>query len=245
MRHDPRMVVLGGFLVAMAALLAGASGFGLGLTATPALLLSGFSLPFVITVNLLVSVATRISVVWRLRSHIQSRRAGLLIVGAAPGLWLGSRAVGTFDANTLKVGAGIVVAAAALALGWSERRPFTFRTRFLTPVAGFFGGFLGTTTSLIGIPPALLLTQRRVATQAFFADLGVYFVVTSSLGLAVLAADHRFSGAAARDTLCWLPGVLAANVVGTTLGLRMPEALFRRFALTIAFCAGILTVTTA
>jgi uncharacterized membrane protein YfcA len=238
------MVVLGGFLAAFAAFLAGASGFGLGLTATPALLLAGFSLPFVVTANLLISVATRISVAWRFRSHVQSRRALLLIAGAAPGLWLGSQA-GALNTHTLKAGAGIVVAIGALALAWTERRPFVLRVRFLTPFAGFCGGFLGTTTGLIGIPPALLLTQRRVATKAFFADLAVYFVATSSIGLAVLALDHRFSGAAARDTLYWLPGVIAANLLGTSLGVRLPDALFRRFALSIAFVAGIVTVATA
>src|SRR4051794_41825130 len=81
------MLVLGGVLAAMAAFLAGASGFGRGLVATPLLLLSGFSLPFVVTVNLLISLATRISVVWRTRTSITWRRAGALVGGAVPGLW--------------------------------------------------------------------------------------------------------------------------------------------------------------
>ncbi len=239
------MVVLGGFLAAFAAFLAGASGFGLGLTATPALLLAGFSLTFVVTANLLISVATRISVAWRFRSHVQPRRALLLIGGAVPGLYLGSRTTGALNTHDLKAGAGVIVAVGALALAWTERRPIVIRLRFLTPLAGFCGGFLGTSTGLIGIPPALLLTQRRVATRAFFADLAVYFVATSSIGLGVLAIDGRFSGVATRDTLYWLPGVIAANLLGTSLGVRLPDELFRRFALSVAFIAGVVTVVTA
>ncbi|HUY70724.1 MAG TPA: TSUP family transporter [Gaiellaceae bacterium] len=84
------MLVLGGALAAMAAFLAGASGFGLGLVATPLLLLSGFSLPFVVTVNLLISFATRVSVMWRTREWITWRRVAALVGGAVPGLWVGS-----------------------------------------------------------------------------------------------------------------------------------------------------------
>ena len=68
------MLIVGGLLVAGAALLAGTSGFGLALVATPTLLLTGFSLPFVVTVNLLISLATRLPVAWRLRGAIDRRR---------------------------------------------------------------------------------------------------------------------------------------------------------------------------
>ena len=54
------MLVLGAFLAAGVALLAGTSGFGFGLLAIP-LFLAGFSLPFVVTANLLVSVATTVT----------------------------------------------------------------------------------------------------------------------------------------------------------------------------------------
>ena len=94
------MLVLGGLLAAAAALLAGTSGFGFGLVATPALLLSGFSLPFVVTVNLLITLATRFSVAWRLRHAVSRRRAALLVAGAIPGLWVGSRTLGAVDEPT-------------------------------------------------------------------------------------------------------------------------------------------------
>jgi len=48
--------------------------------------------------------------------------------------------------------------------------------------AGFTGGFLGTTTSMNGIPPALLLGRQRVTAPTFLADLAVYFVAVNALG---------------------------------------------------------------
>lgn len=239
------MMILGGFLAAAAALLAGTSGFGFGLVATPALLLTGFSLPFVVTVNLLISLATRLSVAWRLRHAVRRRQAAILVGSAIPGLWIGSRTLGAIDGHTLKLVVGLTVAAAACALAWADRRPPRPRPVGLEAVAGFSGGLLGTTTSLIGVPPALLLARRRLATATFFADLSIYFVATAAIGLAVLAAEGHFNESAWRAFVWWLPGVLVANAIGTSAGLRAPAATSRRLALGVAFAAGIVTALTA
>jgi uncharacterized membrane protein YfcA len=231
--------------MAAAALLAGTSGFGLALLSTPALLLAGFSLPFVVTMNLLCSLVTRLAVGWRLRGAVDRRRVALLVGGALPGLWIGSRTLGAVDEHDLKLGAGIVVAVAAAALAWSERHPPRPHARELGVAAGFAGGLLGTTTSLIGVPPALMLSRRRLAAASFIADLAVYFVVTSAVGLAVLAADEQFSDEAARAFVWWLPGIVVANAIGTSVGLRLPATTFRRLTLALAFAAGVVTAVTA
>jgi uncharacterized protein len=238
-------LILGGVIAAVSALLAGASGFGLGIVATPFLLLSGFSLPFVVTVNLLIALATRASVAWRLRHAIDGRRVGLLVAGALPGLWIGSLVLGAVDEHTLKLCAGLLVAAAALALATANRHPPGPDVPGLGAVAGFLGGLLGTTTSLIGVPPALLLAWRRLATASFFADLSVYFVSTAGIGLVVLAVDGQLDGDGARAFVWWLPGVLVGNLVGTTIGLRLPAAAFHRLTLAVAFVAGVVTAATA
>jgi uncharacterized protein len=239
------VLIVGGLLVAGAALLAGASGFGLALLTTPALLLCGFSLPFVVTVNLLISLATRVPVASRLRSAIDRRRVALLVGGAVPGLWIGSRTLGAVDVHDLKVAVGVVIAFAAVALALSERHQPLPQVRGLPVAAGFAGGLLGTTTSLIGIPPALLLTHRRLPARGFIADLALYFIATAAIGLAVLGVEGQLSSDAGRAFLWWLPGVLVANAIGTDLGLRLPAATFRRLTLAVAFVAGVVTAITA
>ena len=238
------MLVLGGILVALASFVAGASGFGLGLVATPLLLLSGFSLPFVVTANLLISLATRVSIAWRMRDAITWRRVVALVGGAVPGLWIGSVTLGRVDLHDVRVAVGIVIAAAAVGLVWVDRQPPTPRVRGLNVVVGFFGGVLGTTTSLTGVPPALLLTRRRLAQRAFFGDLAVYFIASSTIGLAILGAAGQFSGDGARAFAWWFPGVLAANAVGTRTGLRIPPPIFRAVTLALAFAAGVVTAVT-
>jgi hypothetical protein len=165
--------------------------------------------------------------------------------GAIPGLWIGSWTLGAVDEHDLKLVVGIVVALAAAALAWSERHPPRPPVRDASLAAGFAGGLLGTTTSLIGVPPALALSRQRLAAASFIADLAVYFVVTSAVGLVVLAAEEQFSGEAARAFAWWLPGLLVANAVGTSLGLRLPPATFRRLTLALAFVAGLVTAVAA
>lgn len=239
------MLIVGGILVALAALLAGTSGFGLALLAMPALLLCGFSLPFAVTVILLISLATRIPVAWRLRSAVDRRRAFMLVGGAAPGLWIGSRTLGAVDEHDLKLVVGITIALAAAMLAVVEEGPQRRRVPGLPVAAGFAGGLLGTTTSLIGVPPALLLTRQRVAARSFIADLAVYFVATAAIGLAVLAAAGQFDDDAGRAFLWWLPGVLVATAVGTSAGLRLPTEAFQRLTLGLAFAAGVATAVSA
>jgi uncharacterized protein len=239
------MLLLGGLLVAAAAFLAGASGFGLGLAATPLLLLSGFSLPFVVTTILFISLATRVSVAWRMRDAITWRRVAALLGGAAPGLWIGSVTLGRVDIHDVRVAVGVIVASAALALAWVDRRPPTPKFRGLNVIAGLLGGVLGTTTSLTGVPPALLLARRRLAQRAFFADMALYFIGSSTIGLTLLAANGNFSGSGARAFLWWLPGVLVANALGTSAGIRLPAPVFRAATLALAFIAGVVTAATA
>jgi uncharacterized membrane protein YfcA len=185
-----------------------------------------------------------VPVAWRLRDAIDRRRVALLVGGAVPGLWIGSRTLGTLDVQELKRAAGVVIALAAVALALSEGHAPP-RVRGLPVAAGFAGGLLGTTTSLIGVPPALLLTHRRLPARGFIADLALYFVATAALGLAVLGAEGQLSSDAGRAFLWWLPGVLVANAVGTSLGLRLPAATFRRLTLGVAFVAGVVTAVTA
>jgi uncharacterized membrane protein YfcA len=239
------VLVLGGFIVAAVALVSGTSGFGFGLLATPLLLLSGFSLPFVVTVNLLITVAARLSVVARLRRSLDRRRAALLVGGSIPGLVVGAIVLDAVDGQTLRIVAGATVMAAAAALLFAERHPPRVHGAAAPLAAGFAGGVLGTSTSLLGVPPALLLARQRLAAASFIADLALYFVVTGTLGLVVLAAAGRFEGDAAEAFLYWLPGVLVANAIGTTIGLGLPQRAFRLGTLTLAFAAGLLTVATA
>ena len=239
-------LLAGGLIVLAASFLGGVTGFGYSLVATPLLLLLGFPLPFVVTVNLALACLTRISVAYRFRADLKRRRAAGLIAGSVPGLFLGATVLTTVNESTIKVGAGLVVMAAAVLLWRAVSAPPPEPLPGAPVAAGFAGGFLGAATSLNGVAPVLLLARDKAAPRSMLADLALYFVVSNAIGLAVLLAQGALdSDALFPAFVLWLPGSLVGNWAGTVIGPRLPEIAFRRLTLAIVFVAGAVTALTA
>ncbi len=239
-------LVAGGIGVFMASFLGGVTGFGYSLVATPLLLLAGFDLPFVVTVNLALALVTRISVAYRFRADLSAGRVAGMVGGSIPGLWLGAEVLASVREATIKIAAGLVVMVAAVLLWRTASAPPPRPMRGAPLAAGFLGGFLGSATSLNGIAPVLLLARDKAAPRSFLADLALYFVASNAIGLLVLAAVGAFDSEALFPAfVVWLPGSLVANWLGTTLTPRLPELAFRRLTLAIVFVAGGLTAFTA
>ena len=236
----------GALSVVMASFLGGVTGFGYSLVATPLLLVIGFPLPFGVTANLALAFVTRVSVAVRFRRDMWPRRVAALVGGSVPGLWLGTRVLGAVDPTTIKVAAGLVTMVAAVLLARSVTAPPPRRVPGAPLVAGFFGGFLGASTSLNGVAPVLLLARDKASPRSFLADLATYFVASNGIGLVILAIQHTLRTDALYPAfLLWLPGSVAGNWLGTTLGPRLPELAFRHLTLAIVFVAGGVTALTA
>lgn len=229
-----------------AATLGGVSGFGASLVSTPLLLLLGFPLPLVVSLNLTIVVLTRISVGYRLRQHLTVRRVGLLVAGSVPGIALGTWVIASVNPALIKRGIGLFVMLAVLILVATARRPAPRPIPGAPLVAGFLGGFCSATSSLSGIPAAILLARDRVAPRSFQADMALYLVLTNTLTLALLGWRGTIApGVLAPIVALWLPGALAGNLAGVYLSTRLPEEAFRRLTLVVAFLAGAITALTA
>jgi uncharacterized protein len=239
-------LLAGGLVVLAASFLGGVTGFGYSLVATPLLLLIGFPLPFVVTANLALACVTRMSVAYRFREDANRRRAAGLIAGCIPGLWLGVLVLTTVEEETIKLAAGVVVMVAAVLLYRAVSAPPPPTVPGAPVVAGLFGGFLGTATSLNGVAPVLLLARDKAAPRSVMADLALYFVASTAIGLLILALEGAIDEEALWPAFAlWLPGSLIGNWVGTEVGPRLPEEAFRRITLAVVFVAGAVTAVTA
>jgi len=208
--------------------------------------LSGFSLPFVVTANLTLSLVTRIAVARRLRDHITWPRATLLVAGSIPGLYLGARTLTGVDPRPIKVAIGVLVMALAVLLVRASRGAAPRPVPGAVLGAGFAGGFLGAVTSLNGVAPALLLTRDRLPPVALIADLAAYFVISNTIGLGVLTATGGISTRALWPAcVLWIPGAVAGNLAGVAVAPRVPEQHFRRLTLAVVFVAGAVTIATS
>jgi hypothetical protein len=225
--------------------LGGAAGFGTSLMSTPLLLLLGFPLSFVVTLNLAMNMVTRVAASIHLRRHI-TRRSTWLIIGSVPGLIVGVLVVSRISEHLIKLGTGVVVLVLTLFLARAISAPAPRPLRGAPVVAGMAGGFLGATTSLNGMPAVLLLARDKVAPASFLADLAFYFVVSNALALAILRLSHAMNTRALFPALLvWLPGSIIGNQIGIALGTRLPERVFRWFIIVVAFIAGVITIATA
>lgn len=209
-------------------------------------MLSGFSLPFVVTANLTLSLVTRIAVARRLRDHITWPRATLLVAGSIPGLYLGARTLTGVDPRPIKVAIGVLVMALAVLLVRASRGAAPRPVPGAVLGAGFAGGFLGAVTSLNGVAPALLLTRDRLPPVALIADLAAYFVISNTIGLGVLTATGGISTRALWPAcVLWVPGAVAGNLAGVAVAPQVPEQHFRRLTLAVVFVAGAVTIATS
>lgn len=237
---DPLQLVAVAAVVAGGSLLGGISGFGYGLVAAPLLLVVGVPLPSIVVLNLGLGIVTRGLAAWRLRRDV-SRNAAFLIAGSVPGYALGTALLSGVDGNVLEVATGVVVIVLALLSLLRRESAFVPGPRSLV-VTGVAGGTLGASTSLNGVVPALVLSQARLSNRQFIADLGVYFVGSSVVGLVAVT----LAGISAPNA--WLlfavsvPLSVAANQLGLTLGTRLPPKVFRALTIVVVICAGVAAI---
>jgi uncharacterized protein len=237
------LIAAGAVCVGVASVIGGATGFGTALVATPLMLLAGYDVSEVVVINLVAGLVTRVDVVVRLRDLIDWRRVALLGAGSVPGAWLGAATLQWLPEHQLKQAVGALVVLCGVGMGLLRfGRPYV-PSAGAHAVVGAIGGYLGTTTSLNGPPPVLLLICAGLAPLSFIADLAGYFIVVNLLSLAVLAGRH-----AVPPDVLWptLPLLVAAAVLGNIAGLwiarRLPAHAFRNAVVVLVILAGALTV---
>jgi uncharacterized protein len=243
---SPGLELAAGFCVFCAAFLGGITGFGYGLVSTPLLLTLGFPLTLVVPTNLALALITRVSIAYRFRKYMLPRRVTGLVVGSIPGLWIGAQLLVGIDQSAIKLVAGLLIMGVTVGLGRSLSAPPRRPIRGGPVAAGFAGGLLGSTTSLNGVAPVLLLAREKTRPRSLIADLALFFVASNAIALVLLWAKGAVVGQTLLSLLAvWLPGSLIGNWIGASIGPRLPERLFRRLTLLIVFVAGGVTALTA
>ena len=239
-------LALGCVCVAFASIVGGATGFGTALVATPLMLLAGLSVPEVVFVNLVVGLVTRCAVTFQLRAHVVWSRVGLFALGSIPGAWAGAVVLDVLPLHILKVAAGVLAVLCGISMIIPSRGEPNTPSPAAQAATGAVGGFLSTTTSLNGPPPALLLSGAGAPPLVFIADMAGYFTVVSAVSLIILGARGQIP-----QSILWpaLPIFVAAGLVGNIGGLwiahRLPVRVFRSTVIVLVIAAGTQTALSA
>jgi uncharacterized membrane protein YfcA len=211
-----------------------ASGLGFALVLSPALF-AVMDPEEAVTAVLLLGAALCALVL--VESHrVATHGLVRLLVPAAPGLAAGVLLLAALSQESLQVGVGVAVIAAA---GWQRRRT---PVRIPAAAAGFLSGVLTTSISINGPPLALWLESERVPPATFRATLAAAFLLLDVAGVGLILARE---GADTVD-LGRLGPLLACVLAGYALGAvgfrRLDAERFSAVVLIVVICTGIASV---
>ena len=236
---DETLWLIGALAVVIGSTLQRLSGTGVGLVVGPTLaLLVGPATGILLTNATTVVSATVITAA--VRTRIEWRRAGLVLLASLPGTLFGAWVVIAIPAAWLSILIGTVVILALVLVTTAKQLPETGMRNTLI-AAGFVGGIFNTTAGVAA--PALIIGSRlaRWSHAAYAATLQPIFL---GMGVSSVAMKLAIAPVALSTLPPWwvLPlfvgGVLAGLGLGTWLDARVPHRRAQQLAMLLAGAGG-------
>ncbi|QGX08609.1 TSUP family transporter [Janibacter melonis] len=232
---SPGELLVVGVAVALAAMLQGSIGFGMGMIAAPVVaLVQPTLLPA--TLVLLAAVVTTLTLVTD-RQHVDLRGTGWALTGRVPGSVAGAAVVALAPDRVLALLVAAVVLAGTVitGLGW---RPEPTKGALLT--AGAASGLFGTATS-IGGPPMALVWQGHHGAR-LRGTMSAFFLVGSAVSVATLAVAGAVDAEIMRAVLLLLPMPVVGFVLSRGLNRVLDPVRQRRVAIAVSVVGAVLLI---
>ena len=173
------MAILCILVVYVGALVQASIGIGLGMIASPVLLLADPD--FIPAALILAVLPLTFTIAWIDRTHIEPREVGFAVAGRIPGTIAGALVVASLSDRVLAVlVAGSVLLAVVASITGRLFRP----TDRSLVVAGMASGFAATTTGVGGPPMALTYQNSDPATMR--ATISAFFSIGTLMSLGAL-----------------------------------------------------------
>jgi len=207
-------------------------GIGLGMIASPVLLLADSD--FVPAAIMLAVLPLTFTIAWVDRAHVEPRDVGFAIAGRIPGTVAGALVVAALTDTVLAVlvATSVLLAVVASITG----RLFRPTDRALV-VAGLASGFAATTTGVGGPPMALTYQNSDPATMR--ATISAFFSIGSILSLLALWVAGEVGARQLQLTLLILPGVAAGVVTARAVKHLLRPEVVRPAVLVICTVAAV------
>jgi len=226
----------------LAAFIQSSIGFGMALTAVPALLIFYDERVVVPTITVISLLNTGI-VAWHARRHVKARILVPMMIGTLAGLPVGLTLLTTFSGPGYKIAAAVIVILLAIPLLGGWRRPVKQSHFALIPV-GFMSGALGASLGIGGPPIVLFLTSQEEDKLVFRANLCAYFSLADILILLAFANKGLLGREVGILSLVLLPAMLLGMWLGFKIATRIPHRIFQRIAMLLVLAGGCLLLAT-
>jgi uncharacterized membrane protein YfcA len=224
-------------VMAAAAMLQGAVGFGLGLLAAPFLIY--LDLRFVPGPLLVAALTLHFLVLRRDRSGVDVSGLSMLLSGRLLGTIPAAALLAVLPIESMKLLLGFVVlAGAVMGALHSGGHP----TRAVLFGAGTASGFMATVAGLGG-PPVALIYQRAPG-QRLRGTLAAYFIVGTVVSLIALAVVDRFSREELRLSLVLIPGTVLGYFMSRRAAAYLDTGYTRTAVLAVSALAAVSVIAT-
>ena len=217
------------------ATLQGSVGFGMGLIASPILIL--IDPRFVPGPILLSTTVLTVLLVYRERTAIDFHGIQWAMVGRLVGTVLASAILLVVSADQLVLLIGVfILSAVGMSLSGFRFDP----VRPVLVVAGMLSGLLGTIAS-VGGPPMALVYQHAAGAR-IRSTMSGFFLLGTILSLGALWYVGRFGAYEIQLTLVMLPSVLTGFVLSKWTAVYVDRGYVRPAVLAVAAGAGLLVI---
>ena len=221
--------------VLFGATLQGSVGFGMGLLASPILIL--IDPGFVPGPILLATTVLTVLLVYRERTAIDFHGIQWAMVGRLVGTVLASAILLVVSADQLVLLIGVfILSAVGMSLSGFRFDPI----RPVLVVAGMLSGLLGTVAS-VGGPPMALVYQHAEGAR-IRSTMSGFFLLGTILSLGALWYVGRFGVHEIQLTLVMLPSVLTGFVLSKWTAVYVDRGYVRPAVLSVAAGAGLLVI---
>jgi uncharacterized protein len=228
-------------ILAMAAAVQAATGFGFALTAVPLLTLVLGPQPAVVTV-LVVGLVLSAGVAVRERGHVRRRDAVIVGLAGLAGMPLGLLALTTATERTHTVVISLVLLGSIVLLGRGLRLPRGPRTEI---GAGLLSGMLLTSTSMNGPPLVVAFQAQGFPPREMRATLATIFVVHGVVAVALVAVAGQVTAGVAAIAAAGIPAIVLGWLAGDRVFRRLDATAFRRVVIAMLTVTALVALSTA
>ena len=224
-------LIIGLVMVFLGSLVLGTIGFGLGMVAMPVLLLILAPQETVVIINAMIVLTAGLTLAqtWR---HLRLRETWPFVVAGLPPIPIAVVLLDSADPVVLR----LVIIALILTLGvmslFQLRLPGA-RRKLAAPVCGFMTTLLVATLGVGGPLAGLYSIEQGWSRDAIRGTLALYFVLATTLALALYAVVGLVPRETAQNVGVLAPAVILGSAAAAVVARRMTSGVFRYAVLAI------------
>jgi len=232
-------------LVSFVALLFGSfvlctSGFGIGLAASPFMLLAIDAKTVVVIINT-VSLAAFALLILQNRSKINYREMGLPIAAGMLGVPVGLVLFGRINPEILSIFIGTLIVILGFFAKYLNRQIINKNTPLFIVVSFIVGGLL-TSTGIGGPLMALVALSRGWTKDTIRGSLPLYYLFVEGIAVVGYSLTGRLDRGTLTLTIVGLVPVLVGFFLASTVAKKVPETTYRKLIVLVIIAAGLLVV---